>query len=268
MSKPLKGEPRSDRHRFIDLDGNDSQGHQVIFPILKQDPGAVLQLIGTGFFISCCGLFVSAKHVLRDCFAQDGAQKYPICLVHFLPNRQYQFRHIVWCSHHDICDIAVGLAEPAESGEINAVLQLTTSVQPNGATCVTYAYPKTEIQQVGSIHVLNFKADFYDGRIVQCHPQGRDKILLPGPCYQTSIVIRGGASGGPVIGSSGRVFAINSTGYDGTDDISFVSRIDEILHLMIPSINLPNGQVISSVTVADLAKSGWIDLEGQPNTGL
>lgn len=266
MSKPLKSEACSDRHRFIDLDGNNSQGHQVIFPIIKENPDSILQLIGTGFFISSCGLFASAKHVLRDCFDQDGSQKYPILLVHFLPNRQYQFRHIVWCSFHEICDVAVGLVEPAGGIEINAVLQLTISVQSNGSTCVTYAYPKTDIQQVSSTQVLNFKPDFYDGRIVQHQPQGRDKIVLPGPCYQTSMVIRGGASGGPVIGKSGRVFAINSTGYDGADDISFVSRIDEIVNLMIPSINLPNGQVISSVAVGDLARSGWIDLEEQPTS--
>jgi len=46
------------------------------------------------------------------------------------------------------------------------------------------------------------------------------------------MVIHHGASGGPVAGPSGRVFGINSTGFDGTEDF-YISRIDEILLLEI-----------------------------------
>lgn len=252
------------RHRFMDHDGRDTRGYQVIFPILKQVKEDSFELIGTGFFISSCGLFASAKHVLRDCFDGKGSQQYPICLVHFLPDNHYLFRNIVWCSSHNSCDVAIGLAEPAAETEPNPVVMLTTSSPAIGETVVTYAYPKTEIQEVGKNQVLNFKPDFYDGQVVMSFPNGRDKIMLPGPCYQTSMVIHGGASGGPVVGKPGRVFAINSTGYDGTSDISFVSRIDEILRLEIPFVKLPGGQEVHSVTTLDLARAGWVDLEPRP----
>jgi hypothetical protein len=57
--------------------------------------------------------------------------------------------------------------------------------------------------------------------------------------------IHGGASGGPVVGKSGRVFALNSTGWDGVSDVSFVSLVEEILRLAIPFIKLPSGQEVS-----------------------
>lgn len=260
-----QGEATVGRHRFIDLDGNDTKGHQVIFPILKQVLDGTFQLIGTGFFVSSCGLFASAKHVLLDCFEDSGNQKYPVCIVQFLPDNQFQLRRILWCSSHNIADVAIGLVESTLlDNEPNAALTLSTTGPSIGGTIATYAYPKTEICQGDYSQVLNFKAAFYDGQLMEYLSDGRDRVLLPGPCYRTSMVIHGGASGGPVVGKSGRVFAINSTGYDGQCDISFVSRIDEVLHLKIPSIILPNGQEVSSVTILDLSRAGWVDLESQP----
>lgn len=251
----------SNRHRFLDLDGADTRGYQVIFPILKQVKGSSFELIGTGFFIASMGLFASAKHVLQDCFDAKGNQKYPVCLLHFLPDNQYLFRHILWCSSHPTADVAIGLAEPAADTESNGVVTLTTSSPAMGETVVTYAYPRTEIQKVDTLEVLNFKPAFYEGRVVEFFPKGRDQCLLPGPCYQTSIVIHRGASGGPVVGQSGRVFALNSTGWDGASDISFVSRIEEILQLRIPFITLPSGQEVHSAIAQNLADADWIDVE-------
>jgi len=250
-------------HGFIDLDGNGTQGFQTTFPILKQDLSNRFQLIGTGFFISSCGLFVSARHVLRDCFEEKtGAQKHPIFLVQFTSKGHYSLRHILWCSTHNIADVAIGCVEPSEYIQTTPCLTLSTSAPSIKDKIATYAYPKTTIERIGDQHVWNFVPSFYDGYITESFPGGRDRVLLPGPCYQTSMTIHGGASGGPVAGHSGRVLAINSTGYDGSEDLSFVSRIDEIFALSIPRIKLPDGQEVHDVRVTDLARAGWLDVEG------
>jgi hypothetical protein len=258
----LSGEAPPDRHSFIDLDGSNTLGRQVIFPILKQVDEDRLELIGTGFFISVNGLFVSAKHVLRDPFDSANIQKYPICMIHFLPNNSYRFRNIRWCSSHNTADIAIGLAEPVENGETNeplsnAVLTLTTSAPALEETIVTYAYPKHRIENLEGKQILNFHPSFYEGQILEILPNGRGK--LHGPGYQANIHIHGGASGGPVIGKSGRVFAVNCSSFGGAPDISSVSRIDEILALEIRDVKLPDGQEVHSATVADLARAGWVD---------
>jgi len=259
-SQHLKGEAPDGLHGFFDLDRKDTKGVHVIFPILKQVVPDDFKLIGTGFFIGSFGLFLSAKHVLRDCFDNKKDQKYPICICQFFPNNQFQFRHILWCSSHNISDVAVGLVEPTSGIETNPVLTITTSPPSIGGKVATYAYPKTQVRQADSLQILNFDCAFYDGEIVECFPEGRDKTLLPGPCYQTSMVIHGGASGGPVAGRSGRVFGINSTGVE-ENNISFLSRIDEVLRLPLPPIRLPNGQEVKAVCLLDLAKAGWIDLD-------
>jgi len=255
------GGPSIGREGFIDLDGTDARGHHAIFPILKQADDGWFDLIGTGFFISSFGIFVSAKHVLRDCFDEKGQQKFPICLLQFFPNERYLLRHITWCSSHNTADLALGLAKKIPGIEANPVLRVTTSGPRPGDEIRTFAYPETTIEELGEAQVMNFKPSFYDGSIIEYFPNGRDRVMFPGPCYQTTMVIKGGASGGPVVGRLGRAFAINSTGIDGASDISFISRIDEIINLELPHLELPDGQELHSVTVFNLANAGWVDFE-------
>ena len=101
-----------------------------------------------------------------------------------------------------------------------------------GDLVATYAYPNAIIQSAETGQLLSFNPEFYEGRIVEYLANGRDRVMLPGPCYRTDMVIHHGTSGAPVAGPSGRVFGINSTGFDGTDDF-YVSRIDEIFSLEI-----------------------------------
>ncbi len=85
-------------------------------------------------------------------------------------------------------------------------------------------------------------------------PEGRDRVMLPGPCYRSDMVIHHGASGGPVAGPSGSVFGVNVTGFDGTDD-SYISRIDELLSL---EIDLGEGE---RITIQELADQGAVTID-------
>ena len=262
-NKHLPGEASPGIHGFSDPTGNEVHGFEAIFPIIRQVNGDRLDFVGTGFFICENGLFVSAKHVLREPFDDAGEQTHPIALVHFFPSNKYLVRHILWCSSHNIADVAVGLAEPVFDNETggqtrNKVLTLTTYPPPIGETIVTYAYPKTRVENVELTQVLNFRPAFYEGKLEEYLPNGQG--LLKGPCYRTSIFIHGGASGGPVVGRSDRVFAINSTSFQGAENYSYVSRIDELLSLEVRNLKLSSGQEVKSTKVLELAQCGWIDL--------
>jgi hypothetical protein len=71
------------------------------------------------------------------------------------------------------------------------------------------------------------------------------------------MIIHHGASGGPVAGPAERVFAVNSTGIDGTDD-SYISQIDDILSLSI-TVNGNHGE--EEITVGQLAEQGIITID-------
>src|SRR3989344_4522681 len=50
------------------LDGREIEPHTCVFPILKEVDSETNQMIGTGFFITNIGHFVTAKHVIEDIF--------------------------------------------------------------------------------------------------------------------------------------------------------------------------------------------------------
>ena len=179
----FKGDAPDGLHGFFALDRKNTHGIHVIFPILKQVVAGDFQLIGTGFFIGSFGLFLSAKHVLRDCFDDNKDEKYPICICQFFPNNQYQLRNILWCSSHYISDVAVGLVEPTSRIESTPVLTITTSPPSIGGKVATFAYPKTQqVRQDDYVQILNLDGAFSDGEIVDYFPNGRDKTLNPEPC--------------------------------------------------------------------------------------
>ena len=235
-------------------------GHGI-FPIVRYDVEGKMHLLGTGFFISTTGLFVTARHVLMDTFDAQGRQRYAIGMVQFLSENIYLPRPVLRCAPHPIADVAVGVAAPMKrnkDGEplTNPIFTLTL-VPPGGeARIMTFAYPKHTNVIDGDVQVINFCPTYYDGEIKEYFPKGRDRVLLPAPCYRTSILIHGGASGGPVFSRSGCVFGVNSTGVDGTD-ISFVSRINEIFDLTVDDAVIGEGPP-RSIPVIEIARAGGI----------
>jgi hypothetical protein len=238
------------------LDGRIGNPGHAIFPIVKVVNKRV-HLIGTGFFITDNGLFATAKHVLMDAFDEDGREKYGIGLFHFIEDNVYISRPILRFSAHPIADVAVGVAAPMQNNKTeqplnNPYMFLDFKEVSVGSNVVTYAYPRFSCTQEGTSQKVEFNATYYDGYIREYFPNGRDKVVLPGPCYQTSIHIHGGASGGPVFGPNGLVFGINSTGIDGTD-ISYVSRTSDILHLRVDDVLV--NDVSRSVLVYDFIRA-------------
>lgn len=229
----FRGSTPPNLYGFEDETGTSIVGGAAIIPLLELIEGREYRRIGTGFFITSSGVFATAKHVLVS--AHECGR--PIFTWQLIPPNQWHIRPVLQFSYHDTADVAIGVSCPSvheETGEplVDIRVRLTTRRQNAGDLVATYAYPNTIIQATESGQMLSFNPEFYEGQIVEYFPDGRDSVMLPGPCYRTDMVIHHGASGGPVAGPSGRVFGINSTGFDGTDD-SYISRIDELFSLQI-----------------------------------
>jgi hypothetical protein len=263
----LPGEAASGAYGALDGDGRPADLSLSVFPILRRNDDTALKLIGTGFFITTNGLFVTARHVLLDVLDSHGNQRFPIGLLQFLPGNRYIYRPILRCVTHEIADVGVGVAAPIANavGEplTNKILTLTTVPAPVGSRVVTYAYPKHSNFSQSGQQVLNLTPTFYDGDIEEYFPHGRDRTLLPAPCYRTNMVIHGGASGGPVFTRSGWVFGVNSTGMDGTN-VSHVSRVDETLTLLLNDISI-DGKPARPVRMVELIERGHIICRPPPS---
>jgi hypothetical protein len=262
----LQGEAPSGALRAIAANGDIVNPDEAIFPIVAQAPDGRFRLVGTGFFIAENGVFATAKHVLLDVFDRKGTQTAAIGLVQFLPGDQYLLRPILRCVSHEIADVAVGIAAAATHKETgapapNKLLTLTVKQPKLGDPIATYAYPKTVFAGDRS-QQMHFYPAYYEGRVEEYFASGRDRVLMPAPCFQTSMHVHGGASGGPVVGPDGAVFGINSTGYDGTD-CSFVSSVTDILSLRIPGVITPRDTSGRGVSVQELAEEGFVILRGR-----
>lgn len=258
----LPDEAPPDAYGMRTGEGNPINPGNAVFPIVRHDAEDKMHLLGTGFFITTNGLFVTARHVLTHILDKNGRQMYPIGVVQFLGENVWIYRPILRCGYNRIADVAVGVAAPAHRNSdgkplTNPILTLTLLRPRLNVPVVTYAYPKhANLILPDGTQQINFAPAYYDGQIMDYFPLGRDRVLLPGPCYQTSMAIHGGASGGPVFSPNGLVFGVNSTGYDGTD-VSFVSRIHEIFGLSIDDVVIDAGGP-RSVSIIELAKAGHI----------
>jgi hypothetical protein len=254
----LPGEAKPGTYRIIDGHRTEIKETHGVFPIIRLDEEGHYYLLGTGFFISTNGLFVTARHVLTAPF-ENGKERFAIGLIHFTPE-EYFIRPILRFAPHANSDVAVGVAAPMihnvnGSSLRNQVFTLDSEIPSCNTRVATYAYPKYTNEILDGTQHINFVPSFYDGDLIEYYPNGRDK-MLPGRCFHTSMRIHSGASGGPVFSSNGHVFGINSTGYDGTD-ISFVSSISDIFDLSIDNIQFDNNAP-RSATVRELAKIGYV----------
>lgn len=113
----------------------------------------------------------------------------------------------------------------------------------------TFALPEGRILPESS--TAEFNSDFQTGHVEEWLPEGllydSGKPRL-GPCFRTSINIKGGASGGPVFDSDGNVIGICSEGMPPSkffpDACSYVTCIQDILSLSLPDLKL-EGETIS-----------------------
>jgi len=227
---------------------------------MQQNDGLFVA-IGTGFFIAENGVFVTAAHVVQEVLDEHGNATGPLGLFQFLPDNQFYVRPIHRVTRHPVADVAIGVATPMHHKTTGAPMPnklLTLAVKPPlvGTAVCTYAYPKTVIEP-GKPQVIRFELGFFDGVLLEHLADGRDKVILPGPCFRTSIVVHGGASGGPVVDANGAVFAVNSTGFED-DALSYVSCISQVLDLSITDVSFPGDSAPRTVTVRELRDRGFV----------
>lgn len=239
------------RPSFKNDKGDITQHTSAIVPIVTVDKQTSKTIfIGTAFYISTNGLLLTAKHNL---FEKENQVYDNLGVIHILPENKYILRPIIKYIYSEEYDISYLM--PAEiknkNGEIvtNHILTLTETIPVIDEQLSTYAYPNSKSYD-SEIH---FNADFFLGNFKEYYPDGFS--FLKHPCYRTSILIKGGASGGPVFNNSGQVFAVNSTGYDlgeGEESISFVTPIS-------PSFNLElEDQTGQRFSIRSLINDGFI----------
>lgn len=226
---------------FRNSDGRLVPRETSIFPLITFDPTSkVFTCLGTGFFITPFGGFVTAKHVF---FKNDGTHQPTLYAVQSLEDGTRIVRTLKHIVVHPEADIAIGMLGAARNNDAFnrnpvAASAFRLSFQPLqiGDEISTYAFPNTQNEWLDDDHQqFTFQGVWSPGVVEDYHPNGMG--LLRNACYQTTMRLDGGASGGPVLRNA-TVVAVNSTGMDlGDAAISGVTPVTFLQDLSVPVDN-------------------------------
>ena len=239
----------TDVFRSLRGDGAPIHPGTGIVPILKEVGTKRLSVIGTGFYITRYGLVATAKHVVED-LTDDGKSLTPSFVLHLQDDDAIVLRPIRRAHYlHDV-DLAVVQADNfVNDGSRSALQNLRAVIAPvlprDGTPLVTYAYPENAIldfNDTGLIPVV--RGDYFAGGVLRFvnrpeHP------LLPFPYLETTVEVRSGASGGPVLLANGSVVGVNCRGWDfrgGEHEgqhLSYIAPIALLLDLEVDTFQLP-----------------------------
>jgi hypothetical protein len=258
--RPLPGTAKKGIWNFYSKTGTRQEKTDAIFPLFTINNGTY-RLIGTGFYITENGLFMTARHVIMDICNDLGETNNHLYILHLHINNSYTLRPVLSTWNSNEADISVGVAAPMSNKQnkknlVNAYLSLTDKIPPLNCHVVTYAFPSSILTCQDDIQRIYLKPDFYDGVVKEYH-----KKVLGGPAYETNMHIHGGASGGPVIDyRNGRVFGVNSNSFTPPHtNTSFVAPILPALKAEIEKVSI-QGKT-GPVKISDLIKLGYINCQ-------
>jgi hypothetical protein len=192
-------------------------GHS--FPLMTHDEQGVWRLIGTGFYVSSDGLFVTAAHNVQEILDDSGAQVSPLVIVQLDSEsglfgvQRFLMIPVERCWISKTADIAFGTRSVATINETGRALShwcwLLSFKSPEvGDDVGTYAFPRHHLTTEAP-QTLKLEPELYPGHVTD-KGDWRDGVLVPYPYLEISCRIHGAASGGPVVGPERTVVGVNA----------------------------------------------------------
>ncbi|UJW86729.1 S1 family peptidase [Devosia sp. SL43] len=253
LLEPLKGADDPSRYWSHDKDGVVGDGKAMLVPILTyRSPGpADFRFLGTGFFIAP-GIVATAKHVIEA--FEPG--RFPL-IFQFEQENQVSMRRVHEICVHKESDVGILRVLGEKPNHTNKCAVLTSRKPQAGSLAFTSVVANTKVWADGPGQSIAMNVENFRGKVVQQFPTGRDRVMLPWPCYQVDFHLHGGGSGGPVFDAGGEVFAINCASHTPETDIAFVTSVDMLLGCIIQNIVIEN-KSYTTATIRDLVDAGIV----------
>ncbi|MBT3240486.1 MAG: trypsin-like peptidase domain-containing protein [Chloroflexi bacterium] len=248
---------------FKNKDGQTGDGLSCLISIVQRNEAPnIWNSMGTGFLISNFGLIATAKHVVWDSKKNQVFQN----LIGFQLLQAHD-HVIIWdivnISVHEFSDVAVGFIYRSDLSDFSESLRkinqfsLSEFLPDPGSKIAGVALNPNLPRHTQEGFELSLEYQETAGVVEECFPNGRDRVLLPGKCFSTTMGTLPGASGGPVASRDGKVFGINSTGWHG-ENYSFVSSIQDIFDLEVNNIRKNDSQIHNGVPLSEFISEGKI----------
>lgn len=246
-------------------------------PILAEGP-TEQHVIGSAVMITP-GLAMTARHVIDECLkvydgvapAEPGVTQnlnatFHLRLVQFVDGgkdaRIWHGRRVHTSAYTDIAFIELLRPDGAEQ---QPSLQMTIEAPEVGDRVFAFGYPRGVIEP-GTMPKVTLDPRTTSGTVVELFERGRDRLMMPHPCFHTDAVFDAGMSGGPVFDAAGRVCGIVSTSTppmeEGGSWASFASLLWPAFatRLFMNRADRPADDV--GYPALDLVRAGLLHLEG------
>lgn len=223
---------------------------ELVFPIVRKNEDNSFDAVGTGFFIHPAGGFATAKHLIPNLNDPNCPTYFGI---HTYAPGKHEMRKILYFEPHPISDVGIGMLKGSLVNTFTHEIVLHTtfpiSLSPPriGDNIYTLAYPRMKISSDG---VGLFQCDLYDGQVIDHRIKGSG--ILQSEVFITNMLIKSGASGGPVLRKS-QIIGVNSSSMNITPDqdpISFITPISHVFDLTLKD------SVGKTTTVQELMNNG------------
>ena len=233
----------------IDGNKNPIDPKYGVFPIMKEISKGNLSIIGTGFYLTRYGLFITAKHVMDE-LVDWKKKSIGVSFVCHCPNEtEIIMRRILSASLLDSYDLAICQADNymekvPERPLINMRPCLSTKIPAAGAKLVTFTYPENEVLDFSqNENIPTIRSDYYEGQLLR-YVAVSENPSIPYPHFETSIKLKSGSSGGPVF-ADGKIIGVNCRGWDFHEDdengnLSYIVPINHLVSVTVELNQLPN----------------------------
>ena len=139
----------------------------------------------------------------------------------------------------------------------------TSSVVPPepGSRVYSFGYPRGAVE---SEHVT-LDPHTTSGEVLEVYERGRDRAMLPHPCFHTNAVFDAGMSGGPVFNDAGQLVGLVSSSVPPDDDGPWSSYASLLWPAFSTRLHMARADMAVSTEghlALDLVRAGLLHLEG------
>lgn len=210
------------------------------------------------------GIAICAQHVVADYL--DAMQRGDCSLLCGGPTGEtvtvWSSARVAYVEGTDLALLYMDLASRMPAQNQFFVAHLTTRTPAVDERVVLYGLPGREgtVMPVGGDATIPLTARYTSGKVIEIYHDGRDKVMMPGPCFAVECAAFGGMSGGPVFDERGCLIGIVSTSYEGENPIAYVSSLWPALRLQTFPV-WPAQRPFPAVSLVELSKTGMVHLE-------
>jgi len=172
-----------------------------------------LEVVGSAVLVGP-GIALAARHVFTDHMSELESGKFSCFAFGISPEGGvlWSVKHL----HGDASDVVILALKPASRVQSKIVSAVIASDPPAiGEKIMLVGFRAAKVEGNSMEMAATAELLVSVGHVAEVFPEGRDRVMLPFPCVEVRCKSVGGMSGGAAFDTSGNLFGILTSSFDG-----------------------------------------------------